>query len=262
MIRILRILGLSCLLSVTGHAAEKFREATPLEWSIRLAKSEMARRGETLFKDGDPKARWDYTSGLFATSLLALSRQTGDAAMAQYAARIVESYVGADGSIATWDPAASNIDAIAPGRVLLELYQKSGDTRLKTAINHLRGQLEKQPRTADGGFWHKQRYPSQMWLDGLYMGSPFLAAYGRLFHEPAAFDEVTRQILLADKHTYDAASGLFHHGWDEKRQQAWANRDTGCSPSFWGRAMGWYAMAIVACLDELPADPSRRQAHL
>lgn len=251
---LIRLLGLSCLLGITGHAAEKFRDATPLEWSQRLAKSEMTRRGQTLCKDGGPKARWDYTSGLFATSLQALSEQTGDAAMAEYAARIVDSYVTADGGISTWDPADFNIDTIAPGKALLTIYQKSGGPRLKTAVGYLRGQLERQPRTSDGGFWHKRRYPFQMWLDGLYMGSPFLAAYGRVFHEPATFDEVTRQILLADKHTYDPASGLFHHGWDEKREQPWANRDTGCSPSFWGRAMGWYAMAIVDCLDELPRD--------
>jgi unsaturated rhamnogalacturonyl hydrolase len=93
-----------------------------------------------------------------------------------------------------------------------------------------------------------------MWLDGLYMGSPFLAHYGKVFNEPAAFDEVVRQIQLMDQHAYDPASGLFFHGWDEKHAQSWADPKTGRSPSFWGRAIGWYAMAIVDCLDNLPAD--------
>ncbi|MES2657631.1 MAG: glycoside hydrolase family 88 protein [Verrucomicrobiota bacterium] len=247
---IVRPLSLICILTTTILAGD----VTPLEWSQRLAKSEMARRGDTLFKGGSATARWDYTSGLFATSLMALGERTGDAAATAYAAKIVESYVGADGGISTYDASTYNIDMITPGRVLLGLYEKSGDERLKLAIGHLRDQLARQPRTSDGGFWHKQRYPSQMWLDGLYMGSPFLAGYGKLFKEPAAFDEVTKQILLVDKHTYDPVSGLFYHGWDEKREQSWANRETGCSPSFWGREIGWYAMAIVDCLDALPSD--------
>ncbi len=232
----------------------KFRGASPLEWSQRLARSEMGRRGDTLFKDGSAKARWDYTSGLFASSLLALGERTDDKETSEFGTRLVGSFAGKDGSIATYDPSSSNIDMVAPGKALLELYGKSGNERIKTAILTLKRQLDGQPRTSDGGFWHKKRYPLQMWLDGLYMGSPFLAGYGRVFNDPAAFDEVVKQILLADKHTYDPATGLFHHGWDEKHAQTWADPATGCSPSFWGRAMGWYAMAVVDCLDELPPD--------
>lgn len=230
----------------------KFNGATPLEWSRRLAKSEMSRRGETLFKDGSPAARWEYTSGLFAHALLALGERTGDKATADYAAKLVDSFIQADGSIAGYQQADYNIDMITPGRAVLRLYEETGEARLKTALDELRGQLARQPKTSDGGFWHKQRYPFQMWLDGLYMGSPFLAGYGRVFHEPAAFDEVAKQILLMDHHAYDPASGLFHHGWDEKRVQSWADPETGRSPNFWGRSNGWYAMAIVDCLDDLP----------
>ncbi len=239
---------LSCL---AGFAAE----TTPLEWSSRLATSEMDRRGGTLFKDGSPTARWDYTSGLFANALLAL----GDKAATDYAAKLVDSFIQTDGGIATYKQSDFNIDMVAPGRAVLRLYEKTGGERLKTALGHLREQLAKQPKTGDGGFWHKQRYPSQMWLDGLYMASPFLARYGKVFNEPAAFDEVTKQILLMDRHAYDPASGLFYHGWDEKRAQSWANPDTGCSSGFWGRAIGWYAMAIVDCLDDLP--PAHRDAE-
>ena len=116
----------------------------------------------------------------------------------------------------------------------------------------LRSQFAEQPRTSEGGFWHKQRYPNQMWLDGLFMGAPFYAQYGKVFAEGEAFDDVANQILLMDKHTYDPKTGLYYHGWDEKRQQSWANKETGISPSFWGRAEGWYAMAIVDCLDYIP----------
>lgn len=246
------LLILSCLTAVAV-------ETRPLEWSQRLAKSEMARRGGTLFKDGAPKARWDYTSGLFAHSLLDLGGRTGDQPVIDCAAKLVDSFIGADGSIATYKQSDMNLDMVTPGRAVLALYEKSGDQRLRIAVGHLRDQLAKQPRTSDGGFWHKQRYPSQMWLDGLYMASPFIARCGTVFQDPSAFDEVTRQILLVDKHTYDPVSGLFYHAWDEKRVQGWANPDTGCSPNFWGRSIGWYAMAVVDCLAELP--PAHRDAE-
>lgn len=240
---------LSTIVAAAGEAIpQKFLDGTPVEWARRLAASEMSRRGMTLCKDGSPTARWDYTSGLFAHALLSLGEPTAT----DYATNLVNSFVQADGSIATYRQEDSNIDMITPGRVLLRLYEKTGEERLRKAIGHLREQLANQPRTSDGGFWHKQRYPFQMWLDGLYMGSPFLASYGKIFHEPAAFDEVAKQILLMDRHSYDPATGLFHHGWDEKRVQSWANPETGRSPSFWGRSNGWYAMAIVDCLDDLP----------
>ena len=123
----------------------------------------------------------------------------------------------------------------------------------------MRRQLDNQPRTSEGGFWHKQKYPHQMWLDGLYMGAPFYAEYATLFHEPtSSFDDVAKQIRLVAAHTYDPASGLFYHGWDESKQQAWANKETGASPNFWGRAIGWYGMALVDVLDCFPKDHPAR----
>jgi len=230
----------------------EFQRATPIEWSSRLAKSEMARRGNSLFKDGSPTARWEYTSGLLGHALLELGRATGDRGMADYGAKLATSFIDDAGGIATYRESDSNLDMIIPGRLVLARYEEAREERLRIAAASLREQLVLQPRTSDGGFWHKQRYPFQMWLDGLYMASPFLAHYGKVFNDPAAFDEVVRQILLMDQHAYDPASGLFYHGWDEKRAQVWADPGTGHSPCFWARAIGWYAMAIVDCMDHLP----------
>jgi unsaturated rhamnogalacturonyl hydrolase len=248
-------LWILCSLTL-GAAAEtpatRFAGATPMEWSERMARSEMARRGRVHFKDGAPNARWEYTSGLFGHALCELGRAIGKQDVESYGAELVGSFVSADGSIASYQEADYNLDMIVPGRVVLKRYEVTGEERFKLAAQTLRGQLSRQPRTSEGGFWHKQRYPFQMWLDGLYMASPFLANYGRLMDDPAALDEAVRQILLMDRHAYDPASGLFFHGWDEKREQAWANRETGRSACFWGRAIGWYAMALVDSLDELP----------
>jgi unsaturated rhamnogalacturonyl hydrolase len=134
--------------------------------------------------------------------------------------------------------------------------------RYKKAIFQLRAQLKAHPRTADGGFWHKNIYPHQMWLDGIYMASPFLAQFANVFDEPAALDDVAAQILLAEKHMRDTKSGLLYHGWDESKTQGWADPKTGRSPQFWGRAMGWYAMAVVDVLEQLPKNHPKRAAVL
>ena len=149
---------------------------------------------------------------------------------------------------------------IKPGTVLIQLYDKTGKEKYKKAIMTLRAQMKDHPRTSEGGFWHKKRYPHQMWMDGLYMGSPFLAQYANRFDEPALFDDVANQIIIMEKHARDSETGLLYHAWDESREQRWSNPETGQASNFWGRAMGWYAMAIVDVLDELPKNhPDRDQ---
>ena len=124
----------------------------------------------------------------------------------------------------------------------------------------LRNQFKTHPRTSEGGFWHKLSYPYQMWLDGLYMASPFLAEYGKLYFEPSCYDSAVTQFVLMEKHARDSVTSLLYHGWDEKKASQWANPITGCSPTFWGRAIGWYVMALVDALDYLPVDhPGRAQ---
>ncbi len=233
-------------------AVEQFNGTTPLEWSVRVAQSEMARRGNSLFFGSGPRARWDYTSALFGLSLVKLSERIGDKAMGEFGYRTSESFLTAEGGIRTYDAADCNLDMIPQGRLLLLRYDQAHDEKLQKPIELLRRQLASQPRTSDGGFWHKQRYPYQMWLDGLFMSSPFLAHYGKTFGDPSAFDDVVKQILLMDRHAYDSKTGLLYHAWDEKRTQSWANKDTGHSPNFWGRAIGWYAMAMVDSLDFIP----------
>ncbi|MGA2051903.1 MAG: glycoside hydrolase family 88 protein, partial [Opitutales bacterium] len=253
--KIASVVSLGTLLLLAGagllRAADappaQFNGSTPLQWSERMAQSQIARLGSP------PKPRWDYTTGLFALSLIKLSEQTGNTTYRDFGEQLIAPNITADGNITGYKPADYTLDSINPGKVVLELYERTHDPRYQKAAALLRQQLATQPRTSDGGFWHKQIYPHQMWLDGLYMASPFYAQYGQIFNEPADFDDVVKQITLIDSHTYDPKTGLFYHGWDESRTQNWADPQTGHSPSFWGRAIGWYAMTLVDVLDFLPA---------
>jgi unsaturated rhamnogalacturonyl hydrolase len=233
--------------------AQKFGDATPLEWSVRMARSEMARKGDRMFLDANPEAKWSYTAPLVGMSLMRLSEQTGDPSFGAYGVRTATSFVAADGTISGYRKDEFNIDLVTPGKVLVRAWELGDHSPgLRTAIETLRDQMRNHPRTSEGGFWHKQRYPNQMWLDGLFMASPFLAHYAQTFNEPALFDDVAKQLILMDRHSWDAEKQLHHHAWDEARTQPWADKTTGVSPGFWGRSEGWYAMALVDCLEYLP----------
>jgi unsaturated rhamnogalacturonyl hydrolase len=239
-------------------AAKEFAGATPLQWSVRMADAEIGRRGNGLiFKEGG-KAKWDYTVGLFTLSLVRLGETLNEPRYGKFAESVIGSFISTDGQIRSYRLEDYNLDSINSGKTALALYAMTKDERYRQAAALLRKQFETQPRTSEGGFWHKQRYPHQMWLDGLYMGAPFYAECAQLFKDSAAFDDVAKQIRLVAAHTYDAKTGLFYHGWDESKTQSWASKTTGCSPNFWSRAIGWYAMALVDALDYFPADHPAR----
>jgi unsaturated rhamnogalacturonyl hydrolase len=222
-------------------------------WSARMADSVIARHSPAT-------ARWHYEYGLVYQAIERAGRHSGNAAYTRFAQDTVDLFVDADGQIRTYRPEEYNLDQINPGKLLFPLYRATGDTRYRNAILLLRQQLAGQPRTKGGAFWHKQIYPFQIWLDGLYMAGPFYAEFAATFNEPAGFDDVAHEIGLVEAHMRDPQTGLLYHGWDESKQQRWANPATGCSPHFWSRAIGWYAMALVDILDHLPAEHQQRPA--
>ncbi len=235
------------------RAHAQFDGASPLQWSVRMADSETLRRGTNLAWRPGSKSKWDYAVGLFALSLLKLNEQVPTPGYVAFSKDTIGSFLDREGSIEGYKLEDYNIDNVAPGRTVLALYQLTQEERYRKCAELLRRQLQSHPRTSEGGFWHKQRYPWQMWLDGLFMGAPFYAQYTILFHGPPEdFNDIVRQFQLIDKHLYDAKSGLFFHGWDEKRAQEWANKSSGTSSNFWGRGLGWFAMAQVDVLDYLP----------
>jgi unsaturated rhamnogalacturonyl hydrolase len=234
-----------------------------LQWSYKMVESEIKRLGNSLEYQPDNKAvKWDYETGLLLKAFMEVWEQSKNEAYFNYVKKVMDSYIESDGNMKTYKPENYNIDNINPGKVVLWLYRITGDEKYRKAAALLREQLQNHPRTKEGGFWHKKIYPWQMWLDGIYMGAPFYAEYSVLFNNAQGFEDIANQISLIDVHTRDPKTGLRYHGWDESNKQEWADPETGCSPNFWGRAMGWYAMALVDVLDFFPADHPKREKIL
>lgn len=224
-------------------------------WSSRIALSALSRYPFS-------EARWHYTDGLLFKGIFQLWQLTGDDRYWQNLVSYVDCFVDDSGQISSYRPDEYNIDQINPGKLLFPLYRLTGAEKYRQAIWLLREQLRHHPRTHEGGFWHKKIYPYQMWLDGIYMGSPFYAQFAATFDEPAIFDDVAFQIRTLEKHTRDPHTGLLYHGWDESRQMPWADPVTGCSAYFWGRAIGWYIMALNDVLDFFPLQHPARQEFI
>lgn len=243
------ILGL-LLMTLSVHGSNKYY--------VRMADSEMKRSPEAWMLDFSKEPKWNYCHGLVLQSILQVWEKTGDMKYFNYANEFADSMISEDGSIKGYKPTDYNIDRINSGRILYTLYQQTKNEKYRKALDLQRGQMKTHPRTEDGGFWHKKVYPHQMWLDGLYMATPFLAQYAATFNETALFDDVALQITTVAKHTYDPATGLYYHGWDESKKQEWANPQTGQSPHFWSRSIGWYMMAMVDALDFIPQTHPQR----
>ena len=222
--------------------------------SVRMVRSEIKRAPEATYLDGQGgNYKWNYTTGLELRSFLAVSRTYDIPEFDAYVRAWYDGVLDGGGEIGgKYDMNKFNLDHICPARTLIGLYQATPDVRYAMAIEMAREQLKKQPRTETGAFWHKQVYPYQVWLDGLYMAEPFYAVYGNITHDDAIFDDVVTQFKVAAEKTYDPATGLYRHAWDESKQMFWADPVTGQSAHCWGRALGWYTMALVEVLPFFP----------
>lgn len=210
-------------------------------------------------RKSDGEYRWAYTQGLVTLGMYRLYQKHGSPEYYRYMKEYVDHYVEADGSIRTLALDEYNIDSINSGKLLFPLLEESGDERYRGAIEGLRRQLEWQPRTHNGVFWHKRKYPWQVWLDGLYMGAPFYAEYAARFDQPGAFDDLLSQFQESYSKLRDPKTGLLFHGWDESRVQRWSDPETGRSPGFWTRSLGWYSMSLVDTYEHFPPDHGGRE---
>jgi unsaturated rhamnogalacturonyl hydrolase len=225
--------------------------------------ADMAETVMTIWKDsmsnGRP-ARWTYDQSVILRGIEGLWRATGEKKYFDYIQKSMDFFVDDNGNIRTYRNDELTLDNVAPGTNLLLLYNVTGKEKYLKAVQTLRKQVAEQPRTNEGGFWHKKVYPWQMWLDGLYMAEPFYAGYAKTFHEDSSFNDIARQFILMEKNAVDKKTGLLYHGYDESRQQKWADKTTGRSPNFWGRAMGWYGMGLVDVLETFPdSHPQKKE---
>lgn len=190
-------------------------------------------------------SRWSYDYGVAWRGMEALYAMTGEKKYFDYIKDAMDTFVTDEsGAIRDYTLDEFNLDYICNGRQLLYLYKATGDEKYLRAADVLRDQLRRQPRTSDGGFWHKKCYPYQMWLDGLHMSAPFYVEYCLMAEDDAAgIRDAAKQLQLAYEHTYEPKTRLNHHGWDESRAQQWSDPETGRSAHAWGRAMlssgGW-----------------------
>lgn len=210
------------------------------------------RAGEgTLAREQEYDYHWCYERGIITKAWVDVFERTGDRRFFDAAKANVDKYVTDDGEILTYEPEKHNLDMICMGRTAIRMFLATGEAKYEKACRRLTAQLDSQPRTSEGGFWHKDIYPQQMWLDGIYMACPFMAEFAKTFGETRWADEVVRQMTLIYEKTH-LDSGLHAHAWDSARAQQWADPATGRSPHVWGRAMGWFVMAHVDVLMSLP----------
>jgi unsaturated rhamnogalacturonyl hydrolase len=229
-------------------------------WSEKMAQSIMTIHKDSIVVKENKPANWDYEQGLFLKALEKVWRSTANPKYYNYIQKDIDRFVDNKGNIKSYPLEDYNLDNINTGRILLTLYQQSlpNKEKYRIAADQLYSQIENQPLTNEGGFWHKKRYPYQMWLDGLFMAEPFSAEYSKIFNHPEHFDIIAKQFELIEKHVVDPQTGLIYHGNDESKEQQWADKATGLSPHFWGRAIGWYAMALVDVLDYFPENHPKR----
>jgi len=222
---------------------------------IRVSSPERTAWNIERMRDNVPP-NWNYIDGCMMVALLSMSDITGDPRYADFAESFIDAFVMEDGTIRTFDSQKHSLDDINEGRVLFRLYEKTGKNKYRLAADRLMAALREQPRTADGNFWHKAIYPNQVWLDGLYMGQVFYVLYEKHFGT-GNYTDTLSQFQQVRAHMHDPKTGLYYHGYDQTRKAFWADPVTGCSRSFWLRAIGWFTIALVDILEELPEGPDK-----
>ncbi|TWE08449.1 unsaturated rhamnogalacturonyl hydrolase [Neobacillus bataviensis] len=230
---------------------------TKMNWSVKTANSIMERL-PYLFNDKGYNGKWSYDYGVVLKGFERVWQQTGEQKYLQYIKDNMDYFIQENGEIKGYELEEFNIDHINNGKMLFVLYKETGEEKYKKAADLLRSQLEQHPRTSEGAFWHKRIYPYQVWLDGLYMGTPFYAEYQLTFANGESLEDIIHQFKVSYQHLIDYNTGLLYHAWDEKKVQPWANKETGLSENFWGRSMGWYLLALVDTLEILPKNTPDR----
>ena len=192
------------------------------------------------------KPSWNYMDGCMIKAIIELYHITKNEKYLQFADDFIDYFVNDDGSIQSYDPKEYNLDNVNAGKTLFDLYQLTGKEKYRKAIDTVYSQLQGQPRTSTGNFWHKMIYPNQIWLDGLYMAQPFYMQYEVTYNDCKNCADSFNQFENVYNLMRDTRNGLYYHAYDDSRQMFWCDKVTGLSSNFWLRALGWYAMAPVS----------------
>lgn len=250
------------MISLAAFAQNDYSFIKDIEpYSVKMIMSEMARNQDGTYLDGrNGQLKWNYTTGLELKSFIDASYRYDLPWVVDYVRHWADTMTTPEGKIHTYKKSNYNVDHICPARIFFDFHDMYGkqDKRYRRVIRTISEQVVDQPRTKSGEFWHKQIYPHQVWLDGFYMALPFYAEHTKRFapkdQKEALYDDIVHQFVEGAKNTYDPATGLFRHAWDESKSMFWCNPDTGLSDHAWGRACGWFAVALVEVLDYLPAN--------
>ncbi|MFC4598327.1 glycoside hydrolase family 88/105 protein [Cohnella hongkongensis] len=226
---------------------------SPVEWGTAICDTIMAAYAP---EELPPAGRWHYHQGVFLSGMeKLLELGAGGSSYESYIRGYADALIDPEGNFLF---ARDELDSIQAGLLLFRLDRRTGDRRYRIAANRLRALYGTLNRTAEGGFWHKDKYPGQMWLDGLYMGGVYALKYAAEYGDDRLVDLALEQERLMRRHMRDARTGLLFHAWDEKKRMPWADPETGCSPELWGRSLGWYGLALAEFLELLPQEHAGR----
>ena len=231
----------------------KLKDKTPLQWG-ELACDTLMLKFDA--KELPPVGRFHYHQGVFLLGMEKCLKQNNNDKYFTYIKDWVVSIVDARGTVTGYDP--TQFDDIEPGILLFNLYEKTGDERYKTALFTLVPTFKNWKTNSKGGFWHKDECPNQMWLDCLFMCGPIAVKFGKTFQDPDYFDLIAHQAILMYQYTKDDKTGLLYHGWDETKEAPWADPVTGKAPEFWGRAIGWFPVALLEIFDDFPENHQKK----
>lgn len=203
------------------------------------------------------KSTWDYIDGCMIKAIMEMYAITKDEKYFAFADAFIDAKVFEDGSIEGYNVEEKNIDNVNAGKTLFELYDLTGKEKYRKAIDLIYSQIKDMPRTEAGNFWHKNIYPNQVWLDGMYMGQPFYMEYETRFNNKKNYEDIYNQFKNVIEIMRDPKTGLYYHAYDSSREMFWCDKVTGLSQNFWLRALGWYSMALLDTLDK--ADKSEEK---
>ena len=208
-----------------------------------------------------PKNRFHYHQRVFLSGMERTYLLSKDVKYYNYIKDWMDYYIDENGKI-RFDEHERQFDDMQPAIMLYNLYGKTKDERYKKVLDDFAPLVAMWPKSAPGGFWHKYDRQNQMWLDTLYMIGPFSVMYASAFGKPYFYEIIYHQMNLMRRNMTDPKTGLLYHAWDDSKEMNWADRDTGLSPEFWGRAIGWYAVAIMDILDYIPFTHPRRSEFI